>query len=101
FLPLPMFPLFPYTTLFRSMVDARLTASGPGLRSAERLEHALVGLRRLGVGRERRLVVIRPGQHGMQLFERRVVVVLDRRRDDSRSEEHTSELQSHLNLVCR
>src|SRR5260370_9433473 len=38
---------------------------------------------------------------------RRALVVLQRARDDfgrgsrSRSEEHTSELQSHLNLVCR
>src|SRR5260370_897640 len=36
-----------------------------------------------------------------QTFERKILA-LDRRQDFAlRSEEHTSELQSHLNLVCR
>src|SRR5260370_12275684 len=60
----PRSTLFPYTTLFRSLLDRRQPQHGP------------VGL-----------------------------VVCSSERDhlptQQRSEEHTSELQSHLNLVCR
>src|SRR5260370_28782661 len=34
-------------------------------------------------------------------FQAQVVPDLDTRHEQLRSEEHTSELQSHLNLVCR
>src|SRR5260370_10727368 len=36
-----------------------------------------------------------------QVFEGQLVDVADYRHVPARSEEHTSELQSHLNLVCR
>src|SRR5438477_6912748 len=68
----PISTLFPYTTLFRS------GAAGGG-----------------------RLLLGIPGAAG------RLGVYLGRHRDDrvgavdTRSEEHTSELQSHVNLVCR
>src|SRR5260370_11407953 len=58
----PRSTLFPYTTLFRSLVDDRLDL----------------------------------GLHvGPYLFDDRFLL------GGERSEEHTSELQSHLNLVCR
>src|SRR5260370_18837704 len=67
----PRSTLFPYTTLFRSRVRLH--------------DHA---------------VLVRLRIHGGYdaLTERIVERVVDGRR---RSEEHTSELQSHLNLVCR
>src|SRR2546430_8993352 len=89
----PRSTLFPYTTLFRSR--------GTAARSRARLrrevhvrrhpEHALVGRRRIS----------------SQSFAHRVAGVTDAREDppqparDGRSEEHTSELQSQSNLVCR
>src|SRR5690242_21196795 len=74
----PRSTLFPYTTLFRSPVGGTRRQRLPGLR--------------LG----RRWV----GDHDCKPAERhrapqRDVLPL------ARSEEHTSELQSHVNLVCR
>src|SRR5260370_24658265 len=43
--------------------------------------------------------VVRPARHYRQAAFSGTCA--DRRRAHSRSEEHTSELQSHLNLVCR
>src|SRR5260370_22535248 len=60
----PRSTLFPYTTLFRSEVDAKCDRAGDALRLA--------------------LDVVVVGERG-----------------PARSEEHTSELQSHLKLVCR
>src|SRR5690606_41845957 len=71
----PRSTLFPYTTLFRSAVDRRALPARP-----------------LHIGREgdERLVDVRAADAGAAA-ERRV----------ERSEEHTSELQSRENLVCR
>src|SRR5260370_30572560 len=82
----PRSPLFPYTTLFRS--DAFLEAGvdfglGGGLEEIPHLGLGLAALAGLGVDQDRDVVF--PRVHP------RV----------QRSEEHTSELQSHLNLVCR
>src|SRR5260370_22580944 len=69
----PRSTLFPYTTLFRS----RLPFSG----------RACVG---------------QPRERGPQGEHRRHIIADPRRGAYmTRSEEHTSELQSHLNLVCR
>src|SRR5207237_8088434 len=78
----PRPPLFPYTTLFRSPRDRR----------ADRLRGAHRGLGRAGA-RARRDERRQQGGRGDG----------ERTRDGRapRSEEHTSELQSHLNLVCR
>src|SRR5256885_6672751 len=88
----PRSTLFPYTTLFRSqhvcVVDVAVVTSVPVVDPVTAdIEHARVvddsaGFDRAGVDR--------PGQghdlhHGARL----------------RSEEHTSELQSPCNLVCR
>src|SRR2546426_3587570 len=73
----PRSTLFPYTTLFRSLV-------GKSGRRLDRLERKI-------------------GQRGQRLDERVEAVrdldeIVGR---DRRSEEHTSELQSPCNLVCR
>src|SRR2546422_5847450 len=79
----PRSTLFPYTTLFRSKT---LTAEYRELRS--RLEQ--------GGGPEK----IRRQHEQRKLTAReRVTALLDPGGD--RSEEHTSELQSRLHLVCR
>src|SRR5438477_8026777 len=80
----PSSTLFPYTTLFRSLarLDDAVAAAGDdelgGVIRAVRVRQLLIGI-------ERRAQAKRP--------RRRVRHV--------RSEEHTSELQSHVNLVCR
>src|SRR5260370_13878986 len=77
----PRSTLFPYTTLFRS---PRPT----GVRNPHH---------RPAVARERHL-----GAQRNTLEARRDVPAHDDLvRAELRSEEHTSELQSHLNLVCR
>src|SRR4051812_1124088 len=68
----PRSPLFPYTTLFRS----RLTASAHD----------------------------QPRQPCGQVYDRSQATrrfAAHNERRSARSEEHTSELQSHVNLVCR
>src|SRR5438132_10582652 len=72
---LPRFTLFPYTTLFRSVVTGAVVLVVLGVELAEALHLAVPGSGgRRGAGPRR-------AQH--------------------RSEEHTSELQSHSDLVCR
>src|SRR2546429_7111673 len=71
----PRSTLFPYTTLFRSVELLRHGA-------AQGLD--LAGLVRFSLGRHRH-----DGAHEVGLFIH------------DRSEEHTSELQSRLHLVCR
>src|SRR5207237_10925395 len=81
----PRSTLFPYTTLFRSPVlDAR--DQGPEVA--------------LGLAEDARRLRGRPDAdlHAPRQAAR---PVLEGRDADGRSEEHTSELQSHLNLVCR
>src|SRR2546426_3869138 len=76
----PRSTLFPYTTLFRSEVD-RLHLGDLG-------ELLRCGPARLG-------------RHGRRRRRRRGGDGRRRRRRLGRSEEHTSELQSPCNLVCR
>src|SRR3712207_8229513 len=79
----PRSTLFPYTTLFRSLVDDLERA--PGVDDDRRLE---VGRHLLGV---RRRAHRDPDVDGLGIV----------RADALRSEEHTSELQSRQYLVCR
>src|SRR5690242_21220898 len=72
--------LFPYTTLFRSLTLARPELA-PGAARA-RAEHAHLLL-------EREQAIVHRDAGGVLLEQL------------ERSEEHTSELQSHVNLVCR
>src|SRR5206468_13124474 len=85
----PPSPLFPYTTLFRS---ARRTDCGaPVGRSGARLE---VGPASSGLGG------IDRGEHDGAGRLRRASTG-PRDQAHARSEEHTSELQSRSDLVCR
>src|SRR5207249_11196739 len=92
----PLSTLFPYTTLFRS-VRTRDTMRRPelGLEVGEEREHRRLDLRfvLLAVRLEVSLVVVRA-----QAEEETLEVALPTR---ERSEEHTSELQSRFDLVCR
>src|SRR5260370_6712287 len=74
----PRSTLFPYTTLFRSKVDTRILITFGCIVSAS----ALFVMAGWDLGLDYGHAV--PARHHKQ-----------------RSEEHTSELQSHLNLVCR
>src|SRR5260370_26894899 len=80
----PRSTLFPYTTLFRSPVAGDRVQ--PDARADNDLDYAARPI--APDARESHRPAARAGcEH--------------RRADDARSEEHTSELQSHLNLVCR
>src|SRR5687768_18240175 len=78
----PTSTLFPYTTLFRSDVAHHRLGGGAGVEQRRRLAGQV--LPGVDAVEQARLVVAVPGD-------------VDRRR----SEEHTSELQSRLHLVCR
>src|SRR5260370_3217837 len=73
----PRSTLFPYTTLFRSLALERSASIGPKMQ---------LTLQRVQMQQQK--------LHSVSLE-------LDAVRKEIRSEEHTSELQSHLNLVCR
>src|SRR5260370_10672929 len=75
----PRSTLFPYTTLFRSLQEQEFE--------------------RLGSGRTHQVDVRLVAATHRNLVE--MVKRNEFRSDLYRSEEHTSELQSHLNLVCR
>src|SRR5260370_15744918 len=70
----PRSTLFPYTTLFRSGVGTNIFCASGFQHFSGGVAHVL--------------------DHGALVFAVRHV-------NFERSEEHTSELQSHLNLVCR
>src|SRR5690606_40305681 len=96
--PPPRSTLLPYTTLFRSGL------LGHGDLLVEELLELLTRL--VGVGPAVALQGVGPGggvpQLGDELLQLRGLRVGDAgRRDHPRSEEHTSELQSRENLVCR
>src|SRR5699024_12031753 len=91
--PCPL--LFPYTTLFRSPPfeePQRLVGHPAGGMQALL---PLPGTRGERVAADPRLLVVRPRIAGLATEELDVVV------DRGRSEEHTSELQSRFDLVCR
>src|SRR2546427_2195336 len=75
----PRSTLFPYTTLFRSNVDIELE-TGCGIVPYSYKEQAAVAALQWAIGLE--LFLLEPDR-------------------PLRSEEHTSELQSQSNLVCR
>src|SRR2546430_8782522 len=77
----PRSTLFPYTTLFRSAHGQRLVVGE---------------VPRLLLGGERVAAQLH-GEHHVGLLDDLLAVQLEVRR----SEEHTSELQSQSNLVCR
>src|SRR2546426_7818309 len=79
----PRSTLFPYTPLFRSVV------AGVAARAPVRLHERLGGLERVPAG------IALPPRRGPRITE------VGERHLRHRSEEHTSELQSPCNLVCR
>src|SRR5262249_59995012 len=83
--PPPTSTLFPYTTLFRSDNVSTLTSGGKENEAESWLpiQQWVLSLRRRGISV---LVIHHAGRNGEQR---------------GRSEEHTSELQSLTNLVCR
>src|SRR5687768_17830451 len=83
--PPPRSTLFPYTTLFRSELRLPRQLAGPPCGRVVLRPHPHA----LGVQSDRDLGRS-PGNAGPA-----------RRIDHDRSEEHTSELQSRLHLVCR
>src|SRR2546427_5317574 len=86
----PRSTLFPYTTLFRSRIEAEQERAAV----AEKNGFLAVSANRLPAlaGAQQALTVTAQAmrQIEMQIQER-----------ETRSEEHTSELQSQSNLVCR
>src|SRR2546430_9508690 len=94
----PRSTLFPYTTLFRSLSQeparnaAELDRRRPSSAGAGDLEHAALLLGALEL-----LERVRGESGSEQDLDKNT----GQRRDHRRSEEHTSELQSQSNLVCR
>src|SRR5687768_17898046 len=89
----PRSTLFPYTTLFRSLAGAREALDFKLDRILRSDNPALAGVegRRRAVDDVLRVIALAPqlpGQAGAV-------------KQELRSEEHTSELQSRLHLVCR
>src|SRR2546429_1651942 len=80
----PRSTLFPYTTLFRSQIASKSQCGSPTARQ---------------------MTVILDNPHGMtsveRMFDMASVVLFAVTIENNRSEEHTSELQSRLHLVCR
>ena len=89
----PRSTLFPYTTLFRSPTDGYINPADVTMAMAK-------GARRRGVTIERKWQV--DGYHwtGSE-WQVTLTKMLDRGGNLIRSEEHTSELQSPMYLVCR
>src|SRR5690242_21527626 len=95
-MPLPRPTLFPYTTLFRSRCERVAAADAvvhlervearPRAERIARMAHSCPVVDGGSQGPPER----RPHQRELRMDI-----------DHPRSEEHTSELQSHVNLVCR
>src|SRR5260221_3640839 len=81
----PRSTLFPYTTLFRSIKSS--VDADPGLSYAYAVSQVKTGGYTEGIGRLRTLEVANPNSPDIHTL--------------IRSEEHTSELQSHSDIVCR
>src|SRR5690242_20878932 len=84
--PPPKSTLFPYTTLFRS-------SKRPIPRGEAAWSRSVRVYRINAVSKEGKAIVLGTADTASQ--------ALKHVRDAIRSEEHTSELQSHVNLVCR
>src|SRR5947208_5745691 len=85
----PLSTLFPYTTLFRSPVATKASATEPKGYARAAVPVTAIVTRGIGI----RFIVGRT----IAVVRRRVVAP----NVESRSEEHTSELQSPDHLVCR
>src|SRR5437667_2967671 len=93
--PPPRSPLFPYTTLFRSRHVMNITGVGHLTSDADEGDDKM----ERGAAREGKSVW-QIAEYFTQAFQEdlsRLQILFP----DIRSEEHTSELQSHHDLVCR
>src|SRR5207249_12188688 len=88
----PTAALFPYTTLFRSI---RWAAALP--HSSGRV--GMIGISYLAIDQLFAAAAVGPGSPLKAILP--VAAAADPYRDLFRSEEHTSELQSRFDLVCR
>src|SRR5688572_32702516 len=84
----PRSTLFPYTTLFRSSRASGMSINGEGKLLAITLRSFGVHLFSTETGKRVAQLPLWPGESKTAVFT-------------PRSEEHTSELQSQSNLVCR
>src|SRR5438477_239599 len=93
----PRSPLFPYTTLFRSMTQSLLSRGGEAGEAARaRCLKLLLRVAELALADGNGAEALRIAQEAKpHLTAGPVADAFER------SEEHTSELQSHVNLVCR
>src|SRR5206468_7896770 len=91
----PRSPLFPYTTLFRSLLARELQEDVGRLVLAMRERLRLDGLDVDGL--RERLLLRSPLTETARRREQVAALI----RQAERSEEHTSELQSRSDLVCR
>src|SRR2546430_11579967 len=100
----PRSTLFPYTTLFRSIrLGQEFVAYGHTIeRSADRVAQAGDALRDLGIGGTAVGTGLNaePAYPALMVKQLRAITGMELR-EGKRSEEHTSELQSQSNLVCR
>src|SRR5256885_16790574 len=96
----PRSTLFPYTTLFRSLfaVADRLntiSADSTLYQSVLHAVRAIIAKRQVVFGRSTLVTVSLNGEPHTGVLFQEINIALQR------SEEHTSELQSPCNLVCR
>src|SRR4051812_49741758 len=84
----PRSTLFPYTTLFRSQAELMATTVA---------KNDIIICTALVMGRKAPVIVTQPMVDSMRAGS----VIITGALRPIRSEEHTSELQSHVNLVCR
>src|SRR2546422_8597206 len=85
----PRSTLFPYTTLFRSNAGA----VGPKVDGAQAARDSMPAM---AVGARKIALTVRPN-----LPRRTANIAFPASEPSERSEEHTSELQSRLHIVCR
>src|SRR5947207_9982468 len=85
----PCSALFPYTTLFRSRLVTEVVV---GIKAAQRIR------RRAGIQVDQPAIIASHQRESIRPGEQMIAHAAPKRR---RSEEHTSELQSHSDLVCR
>src|SRR2546428_8741426 len=90
----PRSTLFPYTTLFRSIVRVS------GNRRLQEIHESLKA--NIQIARVHVVEGYRGGRFDVEQEEHaEIVAALEARNAEDRSEEHTSELQSRSDLVCR
>src|SRR2546430_5713571 len=92
----PRSPLFPYPTLFRSLFIERAMAAKPDFHATNENAPAIAGICERVDGLP---LAIELAAARIKLFSPQALY--GRLEKSFRSEEHTSELQSQSNLVCR